>query len=64
VNSNPQNYFSYSSSGFARESFWIIVNTLLSVSIAYLRVKLDEKDMWRDFKRKIHFIRSGISAHS
>ena len=26
VNSNPQNYFSYSSGGFARESFWIIIN--------------------------------------
>jgi len=68
VNSNPQNYFSYSSSGFARESFWIIVNTLLSVSIAYLRVKLDEKDIVEGLQKentfyKIRYFRTQLNPH-
>ena len=68
VNSNPQNYFSYSSSGFARESFWIIVNTLLSVSIAWLRLKLDEKDSLGALQKentfyKVRYFRTQLNPH-
>src|SRR6478752_328948 len=68
VNSNPQNYFSYSSSAFARESFWIVINSLLSISIAYLRFKLDEKDIVEGLHKentfyKIRYFRTQLNPH-
>ena len=42
--SGGQDYFLYSTVSITRESVWIIINTILAISIAYLRINLDEKE--------------------
>lgn len=62
------NYFSYSAITIARESSWIFINTCLAVALAYLRLKLDEKDTIAALQKentfyKIRYFRTQLNPH-
>ena len=61
-------YFLYSAITIARESSWIFINACLAVAIAYLRVKLDEKDIIAALQKenayyKIRYFRTQLNPH-
>jgi LytS/YehU family sensor histidine kinase len=62
------NYFSYSAITIARESSWIIINSLLAIAIAYNRLKGDEKEMIEALQKentfyKIRYFRTQLNPH-
>ena len=68
IGNETLNYFSYSANTIARESSWIFINTILSIAIAYLRLKLDEEDKIEALQKentfyKIRYFRTQLNPH-
>jgi two-component system, LytTR family, sensor kinase len=63
-----EEYFSYSTITVARESSWILINTCLAVSIAYLRTKLREEETIEEVQKentyyKLRYFRTQLNPH-
>jgi sensor histidine kinase YesM len=68
ISNEVVNYFSYSAITIARESSWIIINSLLAIAIAYNRLKGDEKEMIEALQKentfyKIRYFRTQLNPH-
>jgi two-component system LytT family sensor kinase len=63
-----QNYFSYSKINLARECSWIIINTFLAISIAWLRKNLNEEETIEELQKdntfyKLRYYRTQLNPH-
>ncbi|MES2649831.1 MAG: histidine kinase [Bacteroidota bacterium] len=61
-------YFSYSTFTIARESGWVVINSILAVAIAYLRQNLQERDIIDSLKKentfyKVRYFRTQLNPH-
>jgi hypothetical protein len=63
-----QDYFSYSSFAFTRESSWILINCCFAISLAWLRAKLIEKESVETIQKentyyKLRYFRTQLNPH-
>ena len=61
-------YFIYASVNIGRETSWMIINTCLAISIAYLRAKLEEDDNMEALQKennfyKLRYFRTQLNPH-
>ena len=68
LNGEGVDYFSFSAYTIARESSWIVINTLLATSIAFLRLKHDKKEIIEALQKentfyKIRYFRTQLNPH-
>ena len=63
-----QKFFIYSNNTMLRETAWILINSCLAVSIAYLKAKLDEEDAIESLRKentfyKLRYFRTQLNPH-
>jgi two-component system, LytTR family, sensor kinase len=63
-----QDYFSYSATGITRETAWILINCCFAISLAYLRLKLIEKETVESIQKennyyKLRYFRTQLNPH-
>jgi LytS/YehU family sensor histidine kinase len=68
IQGTGQEYFSYNELSMARETVWIMINTSLAVSIAWLRRKLDEEELVETIHKentyyKLRYFRTQLNPH-
>ncbi len=61
-------YFTYAPVNIGRETSWMIINTCLAISIAYLRAKLEEDDNMETLQKennfyKLRYFRTQLNPH-
>jgi sensor histidine kinase YesM len=63
-----QYYFAFSTVNLAREGSWVIINTFLATSIAYLRKNLNEEETIEELQKdnnfyKLRYFRTQLNPH-
>lgn len=67
-NESWTSYFTWSAATVVREISWVLINGCLSVSIAYLKKNIDEKDNIKNLQKeaayyKIRYLRTQLNPH-